>query len=111
LKPSFNTNQQHYEHQNENEINEIMTFTSSRVKDEPTEQHLGSTRPIHGQAEYAVVDVDDDDDFMTRIVDGTCRGIFPSSDDDRDKHSLCHLPSCHLGENLNVLIVCTDALA
>ena len=51
---------------------------------------------------------DDDDDFMARIVDGTCRGIFSSSEnneDDHDRPSLCHLPSCQLGENLNVLLV------
>ena len=56
-----------------------------------------------------VVD-DDDDDFMARIVDGTCRGIFSSSgnnEDDHDRPSLCHLPSCQLGENLNVLMVCS----
>ena len=54
------------------------------------------------------VDDDVDDDFMARIVDGTCRGIFSSSgntEDEHDRPSLCHLPSCQLGENLNVLMV------
>lgn len=48
----------------------------------------------------------DDDDFMMRFVDGTCRGIFPTDDgDDSEKRSLCHLPTCHLGEGLDVLLV------
>jgi hypothetical protein len=95
-KPPLHANQLQYKYQNENEMTEIMEVSGET--DPPTKQNLGSTRI---QAEF----VDDDDDFMTRIVDGTCRGIFSSSDDDHDNHSLCHLPSCHLGDNLNVLMV------
>jgi hypothetical protein len=54
----------------------------------------------------ADLEYDDEDDFMMRFVDGTCRGIFPGdNDDDLERRSLCHLPSCHFGERLDVLLV------
>lgn len=104
LKPPLHTiHHQHRRH--ENELNEIMEDVSSRqvTTMSETKQHDQNDRSGNN-----FVDEDVDDDFMARIVDGTCRGIFPSSgntDDDHDRPSLCHLPSCHLGENLNVLMV------
>ena len=102
LKPPLHTIHQH-NRRNEHAINEIM-------EDAAVSQNLGAKQQnkndpsTHGNN---FVD-DEDDDFMARIVDGTCRGIFTSAgnnDDDHDRPSLCHLPSCQLGENINVLLV------
>jgi hypothetical protein len=107
LKPPLHTIQQHYR-RNEHAINEIMEDVLIPHETDilsGTTQQITNEQPIGGNN----IHDDDDDDFMARIVDGTCRGIFSSSgndDDDHDGPSLCHLPSCQLGENLNVLMVC-----
>jgi hypothetical protein len=109
LKPPLHTHHlQHRRH--ENECNEIMD-TASPKDVCVTDIRLGSTDKSDSQQPDTVNGFvyEHEDDFMTRIVDGTCRGIFPMSDnidDDHDKHSLCHLPSCHLSENLNMFMVC-----
>lgn len=106
LKPPLHTIQQ-YNRRNEHTINEIMEDVSvpqnAGVSSGATPQNINGP-PVSGNN---FVD-DDEDDFMARIVDGTCRGIFSSSgnnEEDHDRPSLCHLPSCQLGENLNVLMV------
>ena len=103
-KPPLHTIQQHHR-RHKNELNEIMEDVSAPlVTTMPeTKQQDQNDRPGNN-----FVDDDVDDDFMARIVDGTCRGIFSSSgntEDEHDRPSLCHLPSCQLGENLNVLMV------
>lgn len=40
---------------------------------------------------------DDDDDFMMRIVHGSCQGVFPADG--------CHLPTCHIADQLDLLMV------
>lgn len=108
LKPPLHTVQQH-RNRNEDAINEIMEDHAVPHKADA----LSGTKQ-QNQNDASVNDnnfvEDDNDDFMTRIVDGTCRGIFSSTgnnEDDHDRPSLCHIPSCHLGENLNVLMVCS----
>lgn len=103
-KPPLHTVQQHHR-RHKDELNEIMEDVSAPlVTTMPeTKQQDQNDRPGNN-----FVDDDVDDDFMARIVDGTCRGIFSSSgntEDEHDRPSLCHLPSCQLGENLNVLMV------
>ncbi len=100
--PLHKIQQQHRRH--ENELNEIMEDVSAPqvTTMSETKQQDQNDRPGNN-----FIGDDDDDDFMARIVDGTCQGIFSSSGntEDHDRPSLCHLPSCHLGENLNVLMV------
>ena len=51
------------------------------------------------------IDDDDDDDFMMRIVHGSCQGVFPGDGD--TNNSLCHFPSCHMTDQLDLLVVRT----
>jgi hypothetical protein len=84
---------------NENDI-----YYSNQTMDPLTKNQQGSLD--EGNNRVAPVEYDDDDDFMMRFVDGTCRGIFSTDDEgDIEKLSLCHLPSCNLGERLDVLLV------
>lgn len=105
LKPPLHTTPTNHR-RNENAINEIMEDVALPQNDDVL---LGTKQSNNDIAVNAnkVVD-DDDDDFMTRIVDGTCRGIFSSAgnnEEEDDRPSLCHLPACQLGDNLNVLMV------
>jgi hypothetical protein len=98
--------QQHHR-RNENAINEIMEDVSVPQMADVLPGINGQNKNDAPENSNNFVD-DDDEDFMARIVDGTCRGIFSSSgnnEEDHDRPSLCHLPSCQLGENLNVLMV------
>jgi hypothetical protein len=79
-------------------------YFSNETMDLLTENQEGSLD--QQKSHKAELEYDDDDDFMMRFVDGTCRGIFPAdNDEDIEKRSLCQLPSCHLGERLDVLLV------
>jgi hypothetical protein len=98
LKPPLHTQNLHPPKDNDIDlVNEIMDVATEQQQ-ESLDQH---------ESRVENVEYDDDDDFMMRFVDGTCRGIFPTDEhDDIDKRSLCHLPSCHLSEKLDVLMVC-----
>ena len=108
-KPPLHTIQQHHR-RNEHAINDIMEDVSTPQNTDALSGTAQQNKAEQSASGNNFVVDDDDDDFMARIVDGTCRGIFSSSgnnEDDHDRPSLCHLPSCQLGENLNVLMVCS----